>query len=195
MGDRKNFLPLFHRRASEQRERNCSGGSVESRRSAGAGRRVFARSCVRQLGRNETHRNDEPLSNPAVEGHACLRNGSPTLSRTRPGGPTWRTKTMALVRAHPLRQNPSASEQNDRVHWTATAMYVAKTDSRSGSLEYNKVPVVSGVKLLAFNRRRFFRSFNLADVQLPCGRPREHTTNKPRAVALAPFVSSISMTG
>jgi hypothetical protein len=148
MGDRKNFLPLFHRRASEQRERNCSGGSVESRRSAGAGRRVFARSCVRQLGRNETHRNDEPtiefgrrvpcivaerLPNP--ESNASWRAD---LANENNGS---RAGTSASA-------EPSSVRTKDRVHWTATAMYVAKTDSRSGSLEYNKVPVVSGVKLL-----------------------------------------------
>ena len=48
MGDQKNFLPLIPRESASTSHENCLGGSEESRAKAGAGRRVFARSCARK---------------------------------------------------------------------------------------------------------------------------------------------------
>lgn len=92
-------------------KRNCCGGSIESRTSAGVGRRVLARSCARQLGRNEAHQNDHPLSRLGSRLTMMLKPScSPTLSRTLHGKPTRRTKTIGLVRAHVLEQNSSSVE-------------------------------------------------------------------------------------
>src|SRR3954451_19699723 len=59
-GGPQEFLSKAFASRRAVKDGNCCGGSDESRRSAGAGRRVFARSCARE---NRLERsNSEPVS-------------------------------------------------------------------------------------------------------------------------------------